>query len=184
MTWISTGIALLQNGGGGNASGWITPELSLVIAAVAGALLSSFGAYLNDYFTRRREDKKAEREDAWRRKQHEREEKMREEQEDLRKRQERARVYKELVKATTFHVTDPEERELSADEEAERLYKLNESYTDVLLNASDNVNVVASNLYKAAVEAIESGTYDKFGLVARRREAFWDAARYELDQGD
>jgi hypothetical protein len=153
----------------------------LVIAAIAGAVFTSFGALLNDQLARLSENRRAQREANERRQQWDREDRIRrdekKEAEQLQVREARARAYKAFVSATTFPLP------LAEDQQAERVQELNERYVDVLLYSSNWLEQETEDLNARALQALSEPTTsahsDKGKLLQQARSAFWIAVRDE-----
>lgn len=122
---------------GPNAEAGTSPGVWVVVAAIAGAVFTSLGAFLNDFYASRREDRLAGRQAEEQRQRWDREDRAqageKEEAHRQQVREQRARSYKAFAAATTFpsHFIEERQREFSRE--------LNERYTDVLLYCSDMV---------------------------------------------
>jgi hypothetical protein len=155
--------------------GWV------VVAAISGAVFTSLGAFLNDFYARRREDRIAVREAEAQRQQWDREDRTRrkneEEADRLRVREQRASAYKAFVAATSFPAPFAE------DQQARFTQELNERHTDVLLYCSNWLEGEADALYNAALEALSDPDNDEFDPPRKQlkeaRKRFWEAVRDE-----
>jgi formiminotetrahydrofolate cyclodeaminase len=149
-------------------SAWV-PLLSIV----AGSLLTAFGSFINGYVANRRQQKQWDREDRIRQ----------EEQERADKRlmaEERVRAYKTFAVATTF--TPPLR---SGEDKEKRRTALSESYTDVLLHATDHVRQPAEVLQHLVRDMILDVNEDNVDpemikQLEEAREAFWYGVRVEM----
>jgi len=157
------------------AGGWV------VVAAISGAVFTSLGAFLNDYYARRREDRIAGREAEAQRQQWDRDDRTRrqnkEEADRLRVREQRASAYKAFVAATSFPAPFAE------DQQARFTQELNERHTDVLLYCSSWLESETDALYNAALEALSEPDNEEFDPPRKQlkeaRKRFWEAVRDE-----
>jgi hypothetical protein len=173
-----TRVGAGPNNGGMSAGVW------LVLAAIAGSVLTLGGTYLNDHLAAAREDRRAEREAREQRQRWEREDRLRGEEKEVANRQEvreaRARAYKAFVAATSFPAPFAE------DQQARLTQELNERYTDVLLYCSSWLEGETDALYNAALEALSDPDNDEFDpprqQLKEARKRFWEAVRDEAQE--
>jgi len=165
---------------------------ALVVAAIVGAILNSFGAYLNDFFSRRRETQQAEREDRRRHEQWEREDRQKKEadaQESARRlQQQRTQAYKAFVAATPLET-------YAGKPAVDLLSTLDGAFLEVQMCASSTVSAHATELYEKARAAILPHLYEgddasteeeavgqRLTALRAARDYFWTQVRYEAEE--
>ena len=164
--------------GGLGTGGWV------VIAAIAGAVFTSLGAFLNDYYAGRREDRLAQRVATEQRQQWAREDQRRKEDEAeadrLRVREQRATSYKAFVAATSFPAP------FEVDQQAGFTQELNERYTEVVLYCSATLEGDAAGLYEQALKALAEPEADEDAAsrqeLRKVRTEFWFSVRVEAQE--
>jgi hypothetical protein len=166
----------------------VTPWTALLVAiatALLGALLTTIGGFINDFFAHRREVRRQKREDETRKEEREREDRIRNEQQaredHLRIHARRLQAYQEFIEAAT--VAPP----VVFEEKHVAHKRLGKSFIATQLSASVNVANAAEELYTAANKAIdfvdvENDTSEIRAELQKAREDFLAAARIELRQ--
>jgi hypothetical protein len=178
--WI---LALAQAQGGRPSEG--LPEgVWLVVAAIAGSGFTTLGAVVSDYLAGRREDRRAEREAEKQKDQWDRDDRIRKEERELQaeaeQRERRVRAYKAFIAATPYDVESPENAWL-------QLSKLDETFIEVQMYASDWVAESAGAFYQQARTVLESPPQDeedneqRMRALRSARAKFWKEVRDEAE---
>jgi hypothetical protein len=162
----------------------VSSGLWLVVAAIAGSLLTLLGTYLNDHLAAQREARRAKQEAEEQQKRWEREDRLKEEEQSEAHRQQvrekRAPAYKAFVVATSFPAP------FKLNQRAEYTQELNERYTEVVLYCSATLENDAEALYNSALKALaepEDDEDDRSRQELRKARAeFWYSVRVEAQE--
>lgn len=166
------------------------PQTALLIAVsaaivgpIVGALLTLIGGFINDYFTRLREERQEEREYRRLKEQREYEKDIRKEQqareEEERLYEDRLRVYQAFLEVSAISEPVPETAKGS------QALALSKSYMEVQFFASDRVSLEATKLYRAASGAIKGQNFPVDAAnLENTRPSFLSSVRSELVRGE